>query len=246
MSCCYIVHGAWRKLTTSLLSVFPTPAQRRRAERVVHTQLDFNRDVFIKFPNQRVVDNAPPSYSEMFSFNWSDKFNQWLMLSGFMNTPQLAEPPYVIRPRNHHAGRGFRVVDTMPDLPHTHTHYTRSLFKRRWEYRVIFVRGRKCVVMNKQVPEDIAQDKPWNHDHGSTFVTVRDESNDRLRHTQFYQHADRFLQVYPYHLIAFDVLLNKEQGQEWEYAVTEVNFSPGLEIPENLTTISNALANSQH
>lgn len=198
--------------------------------------LNWATDLFLSFPTRaRVITTDPVAYQRMSNFFRMNKAGQWRVLDKYFDTPQIGEPPYVVRPLRHSGGAGFEVVDTLPDQSRSATHYWRSLWKRNREYRLIYCHGKLTLTLLKRVNEGTPQNVAWNHGV-SSFVTVRDPANDRMKHTTFFTDVQEFLKDYPYHFIAFDILYRKKT-----YAVVEVNFSPGMTIPENQNAIAAAL-----
>jgi hypothetical protein len=211
---------------------------RRRPRR---GYLDWNQDLFLSFPaDPRIaIRNMPGMYANMLGFFRANKFGQWKRLDQYFDTPQLGDPPFVVRPLRHSGGRDFEVVDELPAPERAATHYWRSLWKRNREYRLIYCHGKLVLTLLKRVNEGTPQNVAWNHGV-SRFVTVTDPANDRMKNTTFFEDVQPFLRDHPFHFIAFDILYRKGT-----YAVVEVNFSPGITIPENQTKISNALRRSE-
>lgn len=245
-----IIHGSSRRLARALRRAGEFIRLRNGKKRFLsplfrwdnvppdhqHTP-DWTRDIFLAYPDLSLVQNAPPQYQAMVDFYRANKYEQWQKLKDHFRCPEFGEPPYVRRPLRHEGGVGFVVTSERPSADHDAHHYWRSLWERSCEYRVFFVRGRKVLTLLKQVPDGTAQDIAWNHGV-SSFVTVHDENNDRLRHSKFYEKAQSFFAAYPFHLCAVDVLYRKQR-----HRVVEVNFSPGVLIEDNLRTLTQALLN---
>jgi hypothetical protein len=227
-----IIHGSRPRLAKrlTLLSKFP-----RANYRDPRAKFDWNTDIFLSYPPPEQVINAPKNYAELHQFYIADKFDQWQVLKKYFCTPEIGKPPYVVRPRRHEGGEGFEIVTTLPEESRGRTHYWRSLWKRESEYRVIFIRGAKELVLLKRVPEGTSQEIPWNAGV-SSFVTVHAHEHDRLRHTLFYQKAAAFFKDFPFHFCAVDVLY-----RDAKHRVVEVNFSPGIMIPENFNLVTSKL-----
>ncbi len=233
-----IIHGSRPRLAKRLrlLSKFP-----RASYRDPRAKFDWAKDIFLSYPPPEQVDNAPKNYADLHKFYISDKYDQWQVLKKYFRTPEIEKPPYVVRPRRHEGGEGFEIVKTLPEESRGRTHYWRSLWQRNSEYRVIFIRGAKELVLLKRVPEGTSQEIPWNAGV-SSFVTVHDhEQHDRLRHSLFYQKAEAFFKDYPFHFCAVDVLY-----REGKHRVVEVNFSPGIMIPENFNQLTFKLLQPYH
>ena len=171
-----------------------------------------------------------------------------------IKTPNSYEPngKWVVRPLNHHGGRGFEVME-QEEKPRYQGKYSSPMFNRTHEYRVVYLRGERMFTLLKRVDEGMPQDVPWNHDGGSSFVTVNNWENNRLRHSYFFEHfedeytsggycpcceprptAGDFFAHVEGDLIGVDVLYNADTR---DYAVCEVNFAPGLTIEANLNAI---------
>lgn len=196
---------------------------------------DWAKDIFLAYPP--AVQNAPSTYAKLHSFFTANKRDQWHVLREYFRCPEIKNPPYVVRPLRHEGGQGFEITNTLPDESRSRTHYWRSLWERSCEYRVFFAYGKPVLVLLKRVPDGTRQDIAWNAGV-SSFVTVHDREHDRLRHSKFYQCAEKFFADYPFHLVAVDVLYKQQK-----HRVVEVNFSPGVTIPENLTLLAKALLN---
>lgn len=69
---------------------------------------------------------------------------------------------------------------------------------------------------------------------GSTFITVTDPSNDRLRRTDVYDRIAASPLLRLFDLIGIDVMYRRDN----EYAVSEVNLCPALQIPSNLDKVA--------
>lgn len=164
-----------------------------------------------------------------------------------IRTPNSYEPngKWVVRPLNHHGGRGFEVME-QEEKPRYRGKYSSPVFNRTHEYRVVYLRGERMFTLLKRVDEGMPQDVPWNHSGGSSFVTVNNWDNNRLRHTTFFEDFEgqvgwpdgrqtffNSLESTP-HLVGVDVLYNHSNRT---YAVCEVNFAPGLTIENNLNAI---------
>lgn len=240
-----IIHGSSRRLARALRRAGPFERLRSGLKRFTteflrwdenpRYQYDWSSDLFLAYPDQRLVLNAPAQYAAMKEFYNGNKYQQWQKLKEFFRTPEFEDPPYVRRPLRHEGGVGFEIVQDRPAQDHDSRFYWRSLWQRSCEYRVFFVRGQKVLTLLKRVPEGTPQNIAWNHGV-SSFVTVTDPENDRLRHSRFYEKATEFFAAYPFHLCAVDVLYRQQR-----HRVVEVNFSPGVLIPDNLRTLTTAL-----
>lgn len=243
-----VIHGSSRCLARAIRRAGPFLRLRRGLKRFTTEMIrwdaatsvpfNWNQDVFLAYPDPRLVTNAPESYPAMKEFYNGNKYQQWQKLREFFRTPEFEDPPYVRRPLRHEGGIGFEIVRDRPPADHDSRFYWRSLWERSCEYRVFFVKGKKVLTLLKRVPEGTAQDIAWNHGV-SSFVTVTDHENDRLRHSRFYEKAAEFFAALPFHLAAVDVLYRQQR-----HRVVEVNFSPGVLIPENLKLLTTALTSN--
>lgn len=197
---------------------------------------DWNADIFLGYPPSESVSNPPSQYQALYDFYHSNKKFQWDKCAEHFQCPKIGKPPYVVRPLRHERGEGFEIASTLPPDTKAATHYWRSLWHRSSEYRVFFVRGEKVLTLLKRVPEGTDQNIPWSRGV-SSFVTVHDTDNDRLRHTKFDEAAKSFFSAYPFHFIAIDVLYH-----DCKHRVVEVNFSPNISIPANLSLLARSLS----
>jgi hypothetical protein len=99
---------------------------------------------------------------------------------------------------------------------------------------VIFVFGTPLITLLKRVPEDTPNTVPWNHSNGSTFVTVNNEENNRLRHTDVVGQLLGLPIIQDSHIVAADIMLGEERG---DYRVCELNFAPALTIQSNIARV---------
>lgn len=244
-----VIHGSSRRLARAIRRAGPFSQLRRGLKRFTTSLFkwnapaapvpDWNRDILLAYPDR--CNNAPSTYAAMVEFYRANKYIQWQALADFFPCPVVKNAPFVIRPLRHEGGAGFEMSDTLPTGTNGQTRYWRSLWKRTAEYRVFFVRGRPVLTMLKRVPDGTRQDIAWNAAAGvSSFVTVHEEENNRLRHTAFFDKATAFFEKFPFHLCAVDVLYN-----DCKHRVVEVNFSPGVLIPDNLRIITQSLLNER-
>lgn len=240
-----IIHGSGRRMARMCRRLIRLSLPFRERARTADPGLahwervstaDWTRDIFLSYPTPSAVVNAPTQYQAIHDFYHSNKKVQREKLAEHFLVPQIGKPPYVVRPLRHERGEGFEVVTTLPAKTKETTHYWSSLWHRSSEYRVFFVRGEKVLTLLKRVPEGTRQDIPWSHGV-SSFVTVHDETHDRLRHTKFYEKAAQFLAAYPFQFLCVDVLYHA-----CSHRVVEVNFSPNITISENLNTLAEKLS----
>lgn len=141
---------------------------------------------------------------------------------------------FIVRPLRHSQGRGWRLTNNPSDFQEGRE-YVQEVYPKNHEYRILAVRGTPLVTLLKRRPEHLTQDQPWNHANGSTFVTVTDESNNRLRHTNVYQLIEQSQLLKGIDFCGIDVMYSRRN----DYAIAEVNLCPSLEIQPNLQRISN-------
>lgn len=161
-------------------------------------------------------------------------------VSSAIEFARLSDPGsrrFVARPHRHSEGRDFRLIreDELPTI-NTTTHYISEFYPKAHEYRIIVCRGEPIITLLKRVPDEIPNTLPWNHAVGSSFVTVHDWNNNRLRHTDIYDVIGRnreFLTAID--LCGLDVMVNLRHAQP--YVVTELNLCPAITIPANLERI---------
>lgn len=224
-------------LTTPRTLRYALGARRTLCPELSRRTPDWFKDFFLFYPDR--VLNSDPAYDEIKYFQSLHKGTQRLYLSQHaIDTPIDFEPhegKYVVRPHRHHSGIGFRITENAADF-NPSSEYISPLFPKRHEYRVIYTRGTRVCTLKKQVSESLRVDQPWNHANGSSFVTVNEESNDRLRHTSVYADLASLYIVKYSHLTGVDVLYSKV-GREPAYAVTEVNFCPAMTIPANVSKL---------
>lgn len=140
---------------------------------------------------------------------------------------------YVVRPLRHFGGSDYRITDDPDDFVEGQEYISR-LYPKRHEYRIIFVLGQALITLYKRVPLGIDPDGPWNHASGSSFVTVTQEENNRLRRTDCVERLSQLDVVKSAHLVAADIMLGRREDG---YAVCELNFCPSLTIASNLERI---------
>lgn len=149
---------------------------------------------------------------------------------------------FVVRPLQHRGGLGYRITDRIDDFIEG-KEYISELYPKTHEYRVIFCFGTPIITLYKRVPDTADRDGPWNHACGSTFVTVNDINNNRLRHTDVYDRLKEFDVIKHAHLCAADIMLGQERGN---YAVCELNFCPSITIATNLERVRAHVASLLH
>lgn len=145
----------------------------------------------------------------------------------------------ISRPMRHRSGQDYERLPAGTSVPmgvHGSRYYA-PLFPKKHEYRVIYIKGHKTLVLFKRNHSNVPYDQPWNHENGTSFVTVRNPDNDRLRHTSFYRDVENHPIITKADIIGVDVMMDNERN----YAVLETNFNPQIEIEENLIAVKSIL-----
>ena len=188
-------------------------------------------------PAQRSLLRAD-GFPTPFTASSHEELEQWLASNdgGGLRTDQTGPEScaYIVRPLRHSQGRGWRITSNPSDFQEGRE-YVQEVYPKNYEYRILAVRGTPLVTLLKRRPEHLTQDQPWNHANGSTFVTVTDENNNRLRHTNVYQLIEQSQLLKGIDLCGIDVMYSRRN----DYAIAEVNLCPSLEIESNLQRISN-------
>lgn len=140
---------------------------------------------------------------------------------------------YIVRPLRHTQGIGWRITEDPCDFIEGQE-YIQAVYPKNHEYRVICVRGVPIITLLKRVPPDLPRSQPWNHAHGSTFVTVTNPDLDRLRNTSLYGILRQHSILQALDLAGIDIMYRREG----EYAVTEVNLCPAITLPDNLLKVA--------
>jgi hypothetical protein len=208
---------------------------------------DWSLDFFLsyRFPSSEVL-NATEDYTRLHLFYCSSKRDQRTILAedGIKVPNSYPSEKYIVRPLRHFAGRDYRVTEDDSDFD-PQLEYLSPWFPKTSEYRIIYSKGQPIVTLLKRVPEGLSNLEPWNHDNGSSFVSIHQHENNRLRHTTVYQDLSRSKIIQSAHLTAIDVLYCKQQRlQKPRYAVCEVNFCPSLTIPDNLERLQSYVHSS--
>ena len=155
------------------------------------------------------------------------------------------QPTYCSRPTRHRAGSGWNVLSNSqaqeltqrPDSFSTSgEEYIQQVLPKDYEYRIIVCRGKALITLLKRNTENLSPLVPWNHQHGSSFVTVENMENNRLRRTDIYQKIENAELLKHIDLCAIDVLYLKNPAR---YFVLELNFCPGLTIDSNIEKVKN-------
>lgn len=205
--------------------------------------LDYRQDLFLAFPSTdrypNRISNVPASYSLLSSFYSSSKASQRSLITQYgVKTPEAyTSTHFIVRPLSHFGGHNYRITTDSNDY-NPSTEYISPAFHKWREYRVVFVKGNPLVILRKKPGPEAQPFEAWNHTNGSYFQTVIDTASSPLLQTSFLTDAGNHPVLRDSHLIAVDVLLDREHN----YAVTEFNFSPALTIPSNIEVITNALA----
>lgn len=253
----YIVRPSHIRLTPKAL------AEKLEATKVVQTShlahfFDPKQDVFLGYPPPNRVsgltEGQAASYRQLYSFYSKDKFGQRKAMheAGIKvpvtfdihpsaDIPSDATTQFVLRPRNHMAGQGFRVgtwAELRRDYPTAFVgSYVSVLFQRQHEYRVIYSHGQRVATLYKKMPDGIAQDLPWTLANGAFFqaITSRSETH-RLWDRGAYAALSGFHVVKEAHVCAVDIAVSADS-----YAVFEINFCPSLKIENRLIAVADRL-----
>lgn len=206
--------------------------------------LDFTQDFFLAFPPRNrypnPIENVPDSYDFISAFYVSNKRTQRESIRTCLRTPEdYASNFFIVRPLHHFGGHNYRITEDSNNY-NPATEYIAPAFPKYREYRVVFVKGNPLIVLRKKPGPSAGMFDAWNHTNGSYFQTVLDRASSPLSSTRFFSDAEQFCVLRDSHLIAADVLIDREGN----YAVTEVNFSPALTIPANIEVITNVFARS--
>ena len=221
----------------------------------------FNSEIMVLYDSIRAfyVRNKPEQRAFLSSLGFPtpstfQRGNVEGMEEGCVSTPRT----FIARPLRHSGGREYRLLrspicttigsnsssessgnqtEINPNSWDPTTEYLQELYPKDYEYRIIISRGTPLITLLKRVPESISNELPWNHQQGSTFITVTDWSNNRLRHTNVYDiiesNQDFFRGI---DLCGLDILVNLRHPQP--YVITELNLCPSLTIPDNLRKVA--------
>jgi hypothetical protein len=191
----------------------------------------YQQDFLLVYPAN--VTDGPEKYQELRAFSNSNKLIQRRYLHDHdIPVPTGEAEEYVVRPLRHSQGQGWRLTDNPEDYDKS-SEYISPLIKKEHEYRVVYCFGTPLFTLLKRRAEGLTYRDPWNHQHGSTFVTVEDPNNNRLRHTDVVERLEQVPVVQHAHLCAADVLFTKEK----QAFVCELNFCPSLTIQGNVAKV---------
>lgn len=155
------------------------------------------------------------------------------------------QPTFCSRPTRHRAGSGWNLlsesqVQELTQRPDSFTtsreEYIQQVLPKNYEYRIIICKGKALITLLKRNIENLSPLVPWNHQHGSSFVTVENIENNRLRRTDIYQKIENAELLKHIDLCAIDVLYLKNPAR---YFLLELNFCPGLTIDSNIEKVKN-------
>jgi len=222
---------------------------------------DWDQDFFMAYPAPEYVENQPPHYLEMRALYVSDKLRQrqWLDQQGFavprtytrLGTPfgpelQCNDREFVVRPNQHSGGVGYRLTRDRTDFDPQHE-YLAEVFPKRWEYRIVLVKGKPIITLLKKTIRSLNFNQPWNHANGSYFVTCHSYNSNRLRWTPIYDVIESASVLKTFDIVALDVLLADRRAlglNHHPYAVCEMNFCPALTIQNNLEALRDHVLHS--
>lgn len=207
---------------------------------------DYTSDFLMVAVDPRCLRNSPPEYTDVFEFASANKLGQRQRLHRLglaipATTGRHNQLPaggrYVVRPLRHSRGVGYRVTESPNDFQEG-VEYISALFKKKREYRVIFVFGKPLILLRKKPNEGVRYDQAWGHEL-STFKTVNDWAASPLSGTDCLQRLTDCPIIKHSHIIAADILFNNALQQPW--VVLEFNFCPGVTIDNNLQTVVEAI-----
>lgn len=209
---------------------------------------DYGRDLFLFYPDASKLREPNETYRKLSSFASVHKLAQrhhlhrdglliphsggrygWIHPNGELPN----NTTFIVRPLHHYGGQGWRTT-TNPNDFEEGREYIQELFPKTHEYRVVYVLGTPLITLLKKVEEGTPVDLPWNHSHGSSFVTVNNPDNNRLRHTDVYERLTENDIIKHAHIVGVDIMYNKHDRT---YRVCEFNFCPSLQIEDNVRKV---------
>jgi hypothetical protein len=212
--------------------VYPHP---RRPDRTY----SYLRDFMMTAVSPQHLRNAPPDYTYVHAFAFANKLSQRRYLSANVPAPTaagnhaeasaLTGDKFVVRPLRHSGGRGYRVTENRLDFT-PGEEYISELYRKRREYRVIFVFGKPLVYLRKKPNEGVSDEAPWGYVN-SRFQTINDVPGSRLAATDCVSRLSALPVVQFAHIVAADILYNGSAAPG--YSVLELNFAPALDIDGN-------------
>lgn len=141
---------------------------------------------------------------------------------------------YIVRPLRHSGGQGYRLTDNPSDYEEERE-YIQEVYPKNHEYRIIVVRGKPLFTLYKRRPETLTYEQPWNHANGSSFVTVDNPDNNRLRHTDVYERINNASGLLNnLDLVGIDVMYARRD----KYVITEFNLCPAITLEHNLQKVA--------
>lgn len=243
----FIVRPSGISLTPNALKTALSAQQVVKASKP-GIEFDPELDFFFAYPQayqlKRGLNQGQlASYHQILPFFTSSKYTQRkYMLDAGISVPQTqglhfydreAGKKYVWRPSSHSAGSGFTVLSH--DAPLPVGGYLSELYKRLYEYRVIYVLGKRLCCLQKSVPEGISQEVPWTFGNGAIFSDIGDRwTNHRLHSRGCYTALDAFFVSQIAHICAYDVMVSDDG-----YAVSECNFAPSLKVDSRIQKVAN-------
>lgn len=202
---------------------------------------DYNRDFLMAVVNPSHVRNAPEDYGQTYFFATRNKYAQrrYLQAAG-IPVPAVADShegartltgdQFVVRPLRHSRGVGYRVTSSRSDFREGEE-YISELYRKRREYRIIFVKGEPLVFLRKKPNEGVDATQPWGHEN-SFFQTINDVPASRLARTDAVARLSRYSVIRGAHIAAVDILYD-DRNISKPWVALEVNFCPALNIDNN-------------
>lgn len=146
----------------------------------------------------------------------------------------ISSVQYIVRPLRHSGGQGYRLTNNPSDYEEGRE-YIQEVYPKNHEYRIIVVRGKPLLTLYKRRPETLTYEQPWNHANGSSFVTVDNPDNNRLRHTDVYERINNASGLLNnLDLVGIDVMY----ARRGEYVITEFNLCPAITLEHNLQKVA--------
>lgn len=241
-----------RIITTPRLLARRLGARARRVSRLPSTVIIDRTKDFLIAPVQRHMikrEQYTETYARALHFCSRNKYGQREVLKEYFPVPKsynsgetinCSETPLIIRPFRHMHGEDYNVINE-GDYTIPSGYYGSEVYPKKNEYRVICVRGVPIITMVKKFSgEQPAVSAPWNHAQGSSFVTVSDPNNDRLRHTTFYQDLQNCPIIKELDYCGIDILVALRHNPM--YNLCEINLCPALTIEDNIRKVTDHVA----
>lgn len=215
----------------------------------------YQRDFFLTYPHPDYIslpNGTTSSYEIAYNFRRGNKLQQRRTLFQMgLDTPitfnslcEIGDTPVLLRPLRHRGGTGF-TLDYKENITfNPEEEYLQEFYPKNHEYRLIIVKGSPIITLYKRNNEEIPPELPWNHSNGTTFITVDNIENNRLRHTNIFHIVNSNQQFFSsFDICALDIMLNTRISKS-DYRVCEMNLAPSLTISDNIEKVVNHVKNS--